>query len=112
MSANSKIIIGSSVAGLVSGSLYGTLDSRRFADTSLQQTIKNTISGGCFGTICGSVFGLMFPILAPVCIVSSVIGLGAYGYNAAFEIAAPKAAPKADYPLNPYRLFGGFVKTT
>lgn len=90
-----KIIIANMTIGLVSGSLYGAVNSRRFEYTPLQKTITNTIIGGCFGTMCGSVVGLMFPILAPVCIVSSVIGLGAYGYSAAFPKAAfPKAAPK------------------
>ena len=91
-----KIIVANMTIGLVSGSLYGAVDSRRFADTPLQETITNTISGGCFGTICGGLVGLMFPILAPACIVSSVIGLGAYGYSAAFPKAAPKAAPKGN----------------
>ena len=77
-----KVICGSALIGLVSGSTYGALDSsRRYSNPLLLNTVMTSALGGCVGAVMGLVVGIASPILVPTLIISGVIGVGTYGYS-------------------------------
>jgi hypothetical protein len=76
-----KVICGSGLIGLVSGSVYGALDSRKYSNPLLLDTVMTSALGGCVGAVVGLVGGIASPILFPTLIISGVIGAGTYGYS-------------------------------
>lgn len=74
-------VLGCTTIGLVSGSLYGALETRKHSNTPILQTMSDVICSGLCGTVCGTVAGVVMPVLLPVVAVSGVITVGTYGYN-------------------------------
>ena len=76
-----KIIVSSTITGLVGGSLYGATDEyRRNKDIPLYNTIRNSCLCGVIGIPTGLVIGLASPLVLPVFTVSSLIGISVYGF--------------------------------
>jgi hypothetical protein len=76
-----KVIVGSGLIGFVSGSTYGALDSRKYSNPLLVNTVMSSAVGGCVGAVMGLIGGLASPVLFPALIISSVISVSTHGYS-------------------------------